>query len=179
MNSTCPIDAKPVSAKQTDGLDVKACEACGGAWLPSSSAGTLFSRLPNGVAHKTRFREGLRFQGRSSSLSCLDCGTVMRTVVQRGVEIDVCADCGGMWFDGGELQRFQQSGLGKSARIGAVAAGGAALGAAGLAGASAINPAQTASQGSSVASSVGEVAVDGVFEVAGDVLVAIIGSIFD
>ena len=72
------------------------------------------------MTHMTRFREGLRFQGSNSPLSCLDCRTAMRTVVQRGVEIDVCADCGGMWFDGGELQRFQQSKLGKSARIGAV-----------------------------------------------------------
>ena len=53
-------------------------------------------------------------QGAISSEAILDdtircvCGTeaLMKTVKRKGISIDVCPDCGGVWFDGGELEEL-------------------------------------------------------------------------
>lgn len=40
--------------------------------------------------------------------ACPGCGTAMRTLHPRGVELDGCPACGGVWFDGGELERVKR-----------------------------------------------------------------------
>ena len=43
------------------------------------------------------------------ALACPSCATAtMRTLHPRGVELDGCPDCGGVWFDGGELERVKE-----------------------------------------------------------------------
>ena len=38
----------------------------------------------------------------------------MKTVKRKGVRVDLCSDCGGMWFDGGELEQVIRKRSGKS-----------------------------------------------------------------
>ncbi len=38
------------------------------------------------------------------ALKCPACGEVMFVAEYRGVEIDTCGSCGGVWLDGGELE---------------------------------------------------------------------------
>src|SRR5690349_6923034 len=122
----CPIDSEGLSAMSLEGLGVTACPACSGAWLSGAGTGLMFSRMADGAGQQRKLRESLRVEGRKSKLACVDCGIDMRTVTQRGVEIDVCPDCTGIWFDGGELKRFRKSGFSKAAKVGAAVAGGAA-----------------------------------------------------
>lgn len=195
MKSACPIDARELSVRKADELDVMGCQACGGAWLPATSAGALLSRLATAAPPQQRFFDKVRLEGGDSRFSCIECGTAMRVIGHRGVEIDVCQDCGGIWFDGGELQRFRRQGVataspvaepaaaakpaavaapakrGKGVKAGAVVAGAAALAAPGVAGAAALNAARPAPQLDGVVSEVGEVVVEGVLEVVGDVAV--------
>ncbi|MGE0489673.1 MAG: protein kinase [Vulcanimicrobiota bacterium] len=41
---------------------------------------------------------------------CVQCSTTLTTVVRRGVEIDRCPECGGVWLDKGELSRLTETG---------------------------------------------------------------------
>jgi len=41
---------------------------------------------------------------REESLTCLHDGAVMRKEVIQNVIVDRCPTCGGVWFDGGELE---------------------------------------------------------------------------
>ena len=180
MNSKCPIDAKSLSLAHSDRLDVMSCAACGGAWLPATSAGALLSRLAAAAPQQQKFFDMVRLEGRGSKHACLECGTTMRTVAHRKVEIDVCQDCGGIWFDGGELQRFRQSpAFSKPARAAGVVAGATALAAAGAVGAAAVTSAQAPAQASTLASLAGDVAVEGVLEVAGEVAGSVISAILE
>ena len=42
--------------------------------------------------------------GREERMSCVHDGAQMQKEVIEGVIIDRCPDCGGVWFDGGELE---------------------------------------------------------------------------
>ena len=183
MASSCPIDAKALSLTQSERMEAMSCAACGGTWLSANSAGALLTRLASGAPLERKFFDRVRRESSESKLSCLECRTTMRTVSHRGVEIDVCQDCGGIWFDGGELQRFRQFGFSKPARVAAAAAGATALAAAGVAGAAAMNGTQPPPQAESLASSVGDlvgsVAIDGVVEVVGDVAGSVISGILE
>lgn len=37
---------------------------------------------------------------------CPNCGSAMSEVSRRRVYIDVCSNCGGVWLDGGELEKM-------------------------------------------------------------------------
>ncbi len=39
-------------------------------------------------------------------LLCPSCGVGMREVERRGVLLDVCPQCGGVWLDRGELEKL-------------------------------------------------------------------------
>jgi Zn-finger nucleic acid-binding protein len=39
-------------------------------------------------------------------LLCPNCGVGMREVERRGVVLDVCPQCGGVWLDKGELEKL-------------------------------------------------------------------------
>ena len=41
-------------------------------------------------------------------LSCPRCRVKMKKLVKKGVVIDVCMRCGGMWVDNGELEKLAQ-----------------------------------------------------------------------
>ncbi len=53
---------------------------------------------------ETREREALAARKRLHWLKCGKCGADMNTVVFRGVEIEVCPDCGAVLLDQGELE---------------------------------------------------------------------------
>jgi len=181
VDQKCPINSKPLSATNADGVGVLTCAICDGCWLPGNGVKGFFSKSPDGATREEEFRESVRVQGRPSNLRCVDCSTRMRVLVHRGVEIDTCPNCAGIWFDGGELRSFLQTDRGRTAARGAGAAmaGGAALGVAGLAGAAALNADASAQEGNSLASTVADVAVSGAVDIGGDILGAIFGALFD
>lgn len=43
-------------------------------------------------------------------MRCPMCSVAMREVDRRGVRIDVCPECRGVWLDGGELEKLLASG---------------------------------------------------------------------
>ncbi|MFZ5823653.1 MAG: zf-TFIIB domain-containing protein, partial [Bacillota bacterium] len=43
-------------------------------------------------------------------MRCPMCNVAMREVDRRGVRIDVCPECRGVWLDGGELEKLLAAG---------------------------------------------------------------------
>jgi Zn-finger nucleic acid-binding protein len=115
------------------------------------------------------------------ALACPHDGTAMRTLVHREVEIDLCAECGALWLDAGELDKLG-AGKGRKGSRKAMAAAALVAAGAGAATVAAANPVAQSSFVSSIADSVGGFAVEGVvevaFEFAGEALGALVEGIF-
>ena len=58
-----------------------------------------------------------------STLACPRDGEVMRCLRHLGVELEICAECRGLWLDAGEMEKIRQLSRGGSKRGPAVAAG--------------------------------------------------------
>ena len=113
-----------------------------------------------------------------SGVACPREASTMRRLDHNGVELDLCAECGALWFDPGELDKIKALGKGKRR-----AAAGAAAAVAGAAAATAIaSQPQAQSLVSSVAQGVGEVVAEGAIDLAiefvGDAVGALVSGIF-
>lgn len=42
-------------------------------------------------------------------MNCPKCGMALQEITMKGVAVDQCSTCGGLWFDAGELERFSES----------------------------------------------------------------------
>lgn len=79
------------------------CRGCGGSFLGGDAArGLLVERLGIGV---DVLRE-MASQAPQSRLACVACAAATKLVVVKGVQIDACTSCGGVWLDAGEHARI-------------------------------------------------------------------------
>lgn len=122
----CPEDGLALTESLVAGARVHACGHCKGAWLPESGVRAVFERLPGEDARWDHLYERVQREGRDSGKACIDCDGHLGTISHRGVEIDVCDACGGIWFDGGELRSMVSGEANPYARTAVVAAAGAA-----------------------------------------------------
>lgn len=84
-------------------LDGSWCERCGGVLLPATgSERVLHQLLALDRAALMDLAEG--FGGRR--FACPWCTARMRCLVVRGVDLDLCFHCGGLWLETGELERL-------------------------------------------------------------------------
>lgn len=83
------------------------CGACQGAWL--DGAGTVAVGEQLGMRAAT-WRARVHKAGRPwfFALKCIRCHTALRRLRLRALDVDACAQCGGMWLDHGELERISQ-----------------------------------------------------------------------
>jgi hypothetical protein len=94
-----------------DDVLVDKCPDCGGIWLDSGE----LEMMEKGAGHE---KAVLMHQARKELLHdaerlvnlvgfCPKCETTkLHQVKKRGVELDVCSHCGGMYFDEGELEQM-------------------------------------------------------------------------
>lgn len=90
----CPHHATGLTETMARNLFIWRCGTCSGLWLPSG----VFKA---GVGHVT-----VAGRGRPAGLLCPHDAGQLTAVIHRGVEIDVCGSCGGIWFDRGELEKI-------------------------------------------------------------------------
>jgi Zn-finger nucleic acid-binding protein len=92
----CPRDNTALMPREiVAGSAVWRCPSCSGLWLPAAS-------VPE-AAKSVR----CPIEGRGvSTLRCPEDSVLLYTVRHRGVELDPCAVCGGIWFDRGELEQL-------------------------------------------------------------------------
>jgi len=62
-------------------------------------------RLKEKVKHETEEEERERIKT-TCYMRCPKCGGNLNEVVFRGIRIDRCSSCGGVWLDNGELEKL-------------------------------------------------------------------------
>ncbi len=96
----CPSCHKPMLLVEHHDVEVDWCPACGGCWLDHGELEILLEKA--GWSSAVPEPELRGRTGRKSPVT----GKAMRQAHFPGiqVELDVCRDTGGIWFDGGELR---------------------------------------------------------------------------
>jgi len=105
---TCPACESPLSTAKLAGVRVDGCESCGGVWMDAGEVQKLAS-WPAALE-----AVGRRFKGATVHLSlgkigCPACGGALAPHEYsslRGIELDRCQACGGLWLDAGEAQQI-------------------------------------------------------------------------
>jgi Zn-finger nucleic acid-binding protein len=90
----CPHHSSTLAESNAGKLRVWHCGSCSGLWLPA------------GAFHASVGHVSVIGRGRPAGLSCPGDGQPLTAVIHRGIEVDVCGTCGGIWFDIGELQKI-------------------------------------------------------------------------
>lgn len=102
----CPLDDTALTPRPLGPRRIHECEKCHGVFIPDD----LFPEIRAFSALK--FHEhGRNFDGPDGSppsarVSCVNDGGPMAAFVFKGVEIDVCPRCSGVWLDAGELEKI-------------------------------------------------------------------------
>jgi Zn-finger nucleic acid-binding protein len=118
MVMACPRDGAalvPTRDVLGAGTQGQVCPTCAGAmveWKAAQpflvKAGLTLDSLQVLVTRGT--------PGKTASVTCTACGKgPMKAFVFQGVELDVCEQCGSLWFDRGELARLSKGTLGTAA----------------------------------------------------------------
>lgn len=121
--SACPLcDHQSLQDAQIEGVSIQSCPRCHGLWLgagklarfegrPSATAFLpLASHAPGrcrGAGHAISRAYVRCDRCGSAPALCPDCGDRLSQIPTQTCTIDVCASCGGVWLDKGELQRLR------------------------------------------------------------------------
>ena len=87
-------------------VELDECERCGGLWFDHGELETLssFSELPERLLRRGKaWTPELRPEG---TRPCPHCAEVMVGTLVKGIRIDLCTFCKGMWLDQGELNQL-------------------------------------------------------------------------
>jgi len=106
----CPVCVLPMDKLKLFGVEIDTCRFCGGLWLDRNELGTFIQKgnIPKRLLttyclddRKKMVKEGER--------SCPRCGNLLQLVSHRGINVEFCNGCGGLWFDRGELLKIVKS----------------------------------------------------------------------
>jgi hypothetical protein len=77
---------------------------------PSRNEDEYFAREEADLLKKRRAElDGARDKAERAShfMRCPKCGANLREVEMQGLKVDVCPECGGVWFDAGEIDQWK------------------------------------------------------------------------
>jgi Zn-finger nucleic acid-binding protein len=94
MHQCCPHHAQPLRRHPHGGVTLWVCARCDGLWVP----GKVVVQVADGAPHWPLLAERL-----ATTLCCPDDGKPLHAIRSRGIELDWCAHCHGVWLDKGEL----------------------------------------------------------------------------
>lgn len=93
----CPKCEEPMSAGSPA---IPACSGCGGVWIKSAR----FRSKRDGTRSSSDLIDVLEDGSEATDVCCPDCrDRTLRVSEYRGIDLDWCAGCGGLYFDKGEL----------------------------------------------------------------------------
>ncbi len=92
----CPRDQLALTDLTLEGQRVRHCMRCTGLWLPGVAVESAFGKRVKPDPVET-----------AVPIPCPDDGASLVAIRQRGVEIDICPECGGVWLDPGEWKKIQ------------------------------------------------------------------------
>lgn len=117
MARTCPRDG--ATLQQTAGVfghetSAFSCPKCGGVQADWAVAQSLFASLNLTLSElQAAVKKAEAVPGRTDPMPCPACSNgQLKPFRVKGVELDLCADCGATWFDRSELSRITKGRLG-------------------------------------------------------------------
>lgn len=111
LGTACPVDGGDMRILLENAVAVHSCGRCHGSWLSTTVNGHRAAPGPVSV----RLAEPS-----SRKLVCPSCRNVrLKSLKKDGLELDVCPECRGVWFDAGELRHWLMSrqGQGRHASV--------------------------------------------------------------
>lgn len=108
-NSTplhCPACGGQLEAGWHDDVELDECRSCFGLWFDKGELEKLTARqeLPRRLLRRLRaVPQGLRPEG---TRLCPRCSELLTATPVKGVTVDLCGHCQGLWLDQGELEKL-------------------------------------------------------------------------
>jgi hypothetical protein len=102
--SNCPHDSTALNAP-TGALNASICAQCGGHFLAGADAHRFVSER---VGLDPAMIPTLASEGGESGLACSGCSSPLTRMTLKGVEVDWCRQCGGLWLDASEAERLSR-----------------------------------------------------------------------
>ncbi len=96
MQHLCPHHAHALTRYPVQGHVTWRCDRCAGVWVPGSVVRDVVT-APHWPNADTM---------RATSLHCPDDAQALKVFHARGIELDCCTRCHGVWLDQGELERI-------------------------------------------------------------------------
>jgi hypothetical protein len=94
---------------------------------PSKSEDEYFARLEFERRRKEIEGRQAKMQGEERArlkelhhMRCPKCGMELAEIEFKGIKVDRCVSCGGLWFDGGEIDQVLAQGKGYFGKLGAI-----------------------------------------------------------
>jgi len=105
----CPRDNQLLNRKMSERLFGNGCRKCDGIFL----AGKKSFAYQNKIDKQLKEHTIQNFKIPESQLHCPDCNNIMRVTMVDNIEIDICAQCLGVWFDKSEahavIKKYNQN----------------------------------------------------------------------
>lgn len=114
--SQCPRCRTPLVSDEYEGVPLAACPQCKGQWVDRAGLRAIIDireKSWDEAALKALERapmRGVKLDTVREDLPCPSCGGVMEAFHyggDTGIILDKCRPCGGIWLDGGELEKVQ------------------------------------------------------------------------
>ena len=103
----CPSCVITMNTQVFHNIEIDACNMCGGLWFDKHELAQYIKtrKIP------FKFLSGYCLDDRRKIISegnrkCPRCKNNMQIVTHAGVNVDYCSQCGGLWFDRGELAKI-------------------------------------------------------------------------
>jgi Zn-finger nucleic acid-binding protein len=101
-NMYCPVDQSRLHEKLVEGLSSHRCQLCHGIFIP----GDFFRQVKAQAALQVHREIAGNTPNLNTPRLCPKrCSTMMLMHI-KGIEIDVCPHCDGIWLDSGELEKM-------------------------------------------------------------------------
>ena len=96
-----------MGAEQRDSVEFERCTSCGGVWIERYGLSLIMGRA--GQEHELDWtrRPAEIDKGRPTGIRCNVCEEELIARRTRGVELDVCRGCGGLFLDPTELETLR------------------------------------------------------------------------
>ncbi len=93
-----------------NGININVCQYCNGAWINSKSLEYLLNKN-NGSASLSEIQESFKSHyDKKSNRFCPECiNEKLSQIYTHNVELDLCLNCSGLFFDENELKRVVPS----------------------------------------------------------------------
>ncbi len=104
----CPRDQSTLSTMPIAGINVQTCDHCDGFWIDKHTLQRLYEKLDLNVPKAFTY-PGFSTTGLAKAEGkCPSDGSQMVIRTYRGVDIEVCPSCLGIWLDAGESQHIAE-----------------------------------------------------------------------